>query len=67
AQTPYQRLCATGVLPALRRQELEAVYQRLNPLHLRRQLESALERLWTLAVPPGPSPAPPRENAPEGE
>ena len=52
ARTPYQRLCATGVLPALRRQELEAVYQRLNPLHLRRQLEAALERLWTLAVPP---------------
>ncbi|MGH7394521.1 MAG: integrase catalytic domain-containing protein [Candidatus Methylomirabilales bacterium] len=64
AQTPYQRLCATDVLPALRRQELEALYQRLNPLHLRRQLEVALERLWPLAVPPGPSPAPPRENAP---
>jgi hypothetical protein len=52
ARTPYQRLGATGVLPAHRRQELEAVYQRLNPLHLRRQLEAALERLWTLAVPP---------------
>ena len=52
AQTPYQRLCATGVLAACRRQELEVAYQRLNPLHLRRQLETALERLWTLAVPP---------------
>jgi hypothetical protein len=67
ARTPYQRLGATGVLSALRQQELEAVYQRLNPLHLRRQLETALERLWTLAVPPGPALAPPRENAPEGE
>ena len=28
------------------------MYQRLNPLHLRRQLETAVERLWTLAVPP---------------
>jgi hypothetical protein len=66
ARTPYQRLGATGVLPARRRQELETVYQRLNPLHLRRQLEAALERLWTLAVPPGPSAAPPQETAPEG-
>jgi hypothetical protein len=52
ARTPYQRLGATGVLSPLRRQELETVYQRLNPLHLRRQLEAAVERLWTLAVPP---------------
>jgi hypothetical protein len=53
AQTPYQRLAATGVLALPRRQELEDRYQRLNPLHLRRALETALERLWTLAVPPG--------------
>jgi hypothetical protein len=67
AQTPYQRLGATGVLSAPRRQELEVLYQRLNPLHLRRALETALERLWPLAVPPPPSPPPPRENAPERE
>ncbi len=67
AQTPYQRLCATGVLSAPRRQELEAMYQRLNPLHLRRALETALERLWSLAVPAPPAPPAPRENAPEGE
>jgi hypothetical protein len=66
AQTPYQRLCATGVLPLPRRQELEVRYQRLNPLHLRRTLETALERLWTLAVAPVPAPTAPRENAPEG-
>ena len=52
ARTPYQRLCTTSALPVARRQELEAMYQRLNPLHLRRQLETAVERLWTLAVPP---------------
>jgi Transposase IS116/IS110/IS902 family len=40
AQTPYQRLCATGVLPLARRQALEGRYQRLNPLHLRRALET---------------------------
>lgn len=51
AQTPYQRLCATGVLTPLKRAELEALYQRLNPLQLQRDLEAALDRLWTLAAP----------------
>jgi hypothetical protein len=51
AQTPYQRLCAAGVLTPAKRQELDALYQRLNPLQLRRDLEAALERLWTLAAP----------------
>ena len=31
--------------------ELEALYQRLNPLQLRRDLEAALEHLWPLAAP----------------
>jgi len=51
AQTPYQRLCAAGVLSASKRAELEALYQRLNPLQLQRELEAALERLWKLAAP----------------
>jgi len=51
ARTPYQRLCAAGVLPATKRDELEALYQSLNPLQLRRQLEREVERLWTLAAP----------------
>ena len=51
AQTPYQRLCALGVLPPEKRADLEALYQRLNPLQLRRDLDAALERLWTLAAP----------------
>jgi hypothetical protein len=63
AQTPYQRLCATGVLPPPSRQILEAQYHRLNPLHLRRALEAALDRLWTLAVPPGAAAPTSRENA----
>jgi hypothetical protein len=51
AQTPYQRLCALQVLSPARRAELDALYHRLNPLQLRRDLETALERLWTLAAP----------------
>ena len=50
-QTPYQRLCAAGVLSPTKRDELEALYQRLNPLQLRRDLEAALDRLWALAAP----------------
>jgi hypothetical protein len=51
AQTPYQRLCAAGVLSADAHRDLEALYQSLNPLQLRRQLERELDRLWTLAAP----------------
>jgi len=51
AQTPYQRLGAAGVLTPAKRQELDALYQSLNPLKLRRDLEAALERLWMLAAP----------------
>ena len=59
AQTPYQRLCASGVLPPRVREDLEALYQRLHPLQLRRELEAALDRLWTLAAPDPHRPAPP--------
>jgi hypothetical protein len=51
AQTPYQRLWAAGVLAAPQRAALEALYQRLNPLQLRRDLDAALARLWALAAP----------------
>ena len=51
AQTPYQRLCAAGVLAPAKRDELERLYQRRNPLQLRRDLEAALDRLWSLAAP----------------
>ena len=50
-QTPYQRLCATGVLTPEARRALEALYQSLNPLQLRRDLERELDRLWALAAP----------------
>jgi hypothetical protein len=51
AQTPYQRLCAAGVLPPAKRAELDALYGRLNPLQLQRDIEVAFERLWRLAAP----------------
>jgi hypothetical protein len=51
AQTPYQRLGAAAVLTAAARAELETLYQSLNPLRLRRDLDAALDRLWTLAAP----------------
>jgi len=51
AQTPYQRLRAAGVLPAAKHEELEQLYHRLTPLQLRRDLDAALDRLWTLAAP----------------
>jgi hypothetical protein len=54
AQTPYQRLCATGVLKPDAREALDRLYHRLNPLQLRRQLDAALERLWALADPAPP-------------
>ncbi|HJS44424.1 MAG TPA: transposase family protein, partial [Gemmatimonadales bacterium] len=50
-QTPYQRVCAAGVLSPTKHAELDALYQRLNPLQLRRDLEAALDHLWTLAAP----------------
>jgi hypothetical protein len=51
AQTPYQRLCASGVLTPPRRANLEKLYQSLNPLQLRRDLDAALDRLWARAAP----------------
>src|SRR2546428_494937 len=51
AQTPYQRLCASGVLSPTTRADLEALYQRLNPLRLRCTLDAELDRLWALAAP----------------
>jgi hypothetical protein len=65
AQTPYQRLRAAGVLTAAKRDALEQLYRRLNPLQLRRDLDAALDRLWPSprpihAGPRGvPSPLPP--------
>jgi hypothetical protein len=49
AQTPYQRLLASGVLTEAKRQELSATYHGLNLVSLLRQINENLERLWALA------------------
>jgi transposase InsO family protein len=49
AQTPYQRLLAAGVLPVAHQQDLQATYERLNPVRLRQQIDDGLALLWKLA------------------
>lgn len=49
AQTPYRRLEAAGVLTDAQHQCLEDEYQRLNPVHLRAQIDQSLDALWKLA------------------
>ena len=71
ARTPYQRLCAAGVLTPGKHDELERLYQTLNPLQLRRDLDAALARLWALAAPdphrhPGDIAPPPLRPRPGG-
>ena len=56
AQTPYQRLAAAGVLSPERARELRALYETLNPLGLRRDIDAALAVLWRLS---SREPAPP--------
>jgi hypothetical protein len=49
AQTPYQRLLATAVLPDDQKRTLATLYERLNPRRLRAQIDAALDSLWALA------------------
>ena len=48
AQTPYRRLLSAGILTEVKQQELAAMYHRLNPALLRRQINENLERLWDM-------------------
>jgi len=67
AQTPFQRLCAAGVLAPTTREELEALYRSLNPLRLRRQIDAELAALWRLAArEPAPRPQAPVPSGPAG-
>jgi len=52
AQTPYQRLLATGVLSPEARGRLEQQFLAVNPATLAQQIQGTVERLWTLAVIP---------------
>ncbi len=49
AQTPYRRLLASGSLSEERREELAAVYETLDPIQLRQQIDENLANLRTLA------------------
>ncbi len=53
AQTPFDRLCATGILSDAQRQELQALRDRTNPRQLRQEIYALLDHLFSLpgAVP----------------
>jgi hypothetical protein len=50
AQTPFQRVLASGVLDVASQRRLNAVYRGLDPVRLLRQLEELQEELWRHAV-----------------
>jgi hypothetical protein len=52
AQTPYRRLLKLGVLSQTKQTELAAIYNGLNPVQLRSQINLNLEQLWRLAERP---------------
>jgi hypothetical protein len=49
AQTPYQRLLQSGILSQAKQGEMAAVYNKLNPVSLLKQINGNLEQLWRLA------------------
>lgn len=49
AQTPYQRLLATGTLSAEQQTRLQTLYEQTNPLRLREEIVRALDALWEMA------------------
>lgn len=50
AQTPYQRLLATGVLSPEQQERLNALYEQTNPLLLREEIYTGLAVLWDTAL-----------------
>ena len=46
AQTPYQRLLASGKLSAEQQTHLQALYEQTNPQRLRQQIYQGLAALW---------------------
>lgn len=50
AQTPYQRLVASGVLSSTQQQALEAERLAINPAMLTAQIEHTLDALWKCRV-----------------
>src|SRR5438128_4898974 len=62
AQTPFQRVLASGVLDASNQRRLTAVYRALDPVRLLHQLETLQEALWRHAL--FRSRVGPKDNAP---
>jgi hypothetical protein len=50
AQTPYQRLRASGVVGTQARERLDAIYQVLDPMRLLQQIAVLQDALWQQAV-----------------
>lgn len=48
AQTPYQRLLASGVLTEAQRDALEREFRAINPVPLAHQIDQTLDALWKL-------------------
>jgi len=51
AQTPYQRLLASGIFPLEQQARLAALYAKTNPRQLRKDIYKAVEQLWTCPYP----------------
>jgi transposase InsO family protein len=49
AQTPYRRLLASGVLTETAQTQLQAEYERINPVRLKARIDATLEALWDVA------------------
>lgn len=56
AQTPYQRVLASGALTDTTHKRLEAIYQSLDPVKLRKQLETLQRAFWRHAQEEQPEP-----------
>ena len=50
ARTPCQRLLQSDVLSEVKKTELAATYQALNPVRLLKQINENLKSLWRLAI-----------------
>ncbi len=51
AQTPYQRVLATGVLSQEQQARLQTLYEHTNPRQLREEIYAGLAALWEGAMP----------------
>jgi hypothetical protein len=52
AQTPCQRLLASGILDEAQKRDLERYYRSTNPVRLKAEIEATLKQLWKHATHP---------------